>query len=472
MAQNLSKENQSALGLLSTLFFMWGFITCLNDIMIPHLKGLFEMNNFKTMLIQFTFFGAYALMSLPAGYFVSKTGYQKGIVLGLTVTGIGALLFWPASILINYTFFLLAFFILATGITIIQVAANPFVSALGSPETASSRLNLTQALNSLGTTIAPLVGSLLIFVGVHESLSERAASVQLPYILIAATLFLLAIVFLFVKSPRISTSCSANDIPESQPAKSAWHYPHLLKGFIGIFMYVGAEVSIGSFIILFLGTPAMGSMGHDEAARYIAFYWGGAMIGRFLGAVTLSSIKQENTKKYSLLLLTITLFAFALGFFIPKNIDLLAPITSAELQDALTFTGFTLLNILCFRLGRNQPARTLAIFAMAATALLIIMFFTNGVISTWTITAIGLFNSIMFPTIFTLGIDGLGSKTSQGSGILCTGIVGGAIIPLLMGALADKIGYHHAFLILIICYLYIAYYGIKGYKHKRPNDIV
>ena len=457
----------SALGLLSSLFFMWGFITCLNDIMIPHLKGLFEMNNLETMLIQFTFFGAYALMSLPAGYIVGKTGYQKGLVLGLTLTGIGAILFWPASIIISYGFFLFAFFTLATGITIIQVAANPFVSALGSPETASSRLNLTQALNSLGTTIAPIFGAMLIFVGSNASATEQAESVQLPYIAIGFVLFILAAIFMFVKLPRIESGTPESaEHTHQTTAISAWKFPHLVKGFIGIFMYVGAEVTIGSFMILFFSTPEMGGLGHDEAALYVSFYWGGAMIGRFLGAIILSTIKTQNKRKYYGFIGAITLLAFILGLFIQKNTALFASVTSTELINSLIFTGFTIFNILCFSLGKNKPSQTLAIFALAAAVLVAITTLTTGTLAMWTIIAVGLFNSIMFPTIFTLGIDGLGTKTSQGSGILCMGIVGGAIIPVITGWIADLTGYHYAFSLTILCYLYIAWYGLKGYRHS------
>lgn len=464
--QKNSTRHGSALGLLSSLFFMWGFITCLNDIMIPHLKGLFEMNNLETMLIQFTFFGAYALMSLPAGYIVGKTGYQKGLVLGLAITGIGAVLFWPASIIISYGFFLFAFFTLATGITIIQVAANPFVSVLGSPETASSRLNLTQALNALGTTIAPIFGAMLIFVSANASVSEQAESVQIPYIAIGFVLFALAAVFLFVKLPKIEhTNDIKNTDNQHETVKSAWGFPHLVKGFIGIFMYVGAEVTIGSFMILFFATPEMGGLGHDRAAMFVSFYWGGAMIGRFLGAIILSSMKDINRNKYYLLIGTVTLLAFILGLFIQKNTAMFTAISSKEVINSLIFSGFTVFNILCFSFGKNKPARTLAIFALSAASLIAITVLTHGAVAMWAIIAVGLFNSIMFPTIFTLAIDGLGSKTSQGSGILCMGIVGGALIPVITGWMADLIGYHYAFSLTIICYLYITYYGLKGYKH-------
>lgn len=445
------KNYGPALALLTSLFFMWGFITCLNDIMIPHLKGLFEMNNLETMLIQFTFFGAYFLMSLPAGNIVGRIGYQRGIVLGLVTTGIGALLFIPASMMINYVFFLSAFFVLASGITILQVAANPYVAILGKPETASSRLNMTQALNSFGTTIAPLLGAMFILVDDSAPAIEKADAVQMPYIGIAATLFVIALVFAFAKLPVITASEETSEKLDTKK-KTAWNFPHLVKGAISIFLYVGAEVAIGSFLILFFAEPEIAGLSHAEGAKFVAFYWGGAMIGRFLGAVMLSD--TAKTVKYYATIVAIAVFAFLLGLYIKE-----------DLQLALIFFGFTILNIVGFIVGKNKPARTLAVFAAIVVLLVATTVFFSGHFAMWTIVAVGLFNSIMFPTIFTLAIDGLGVHTSQGSGILCMAIVGGAIIPLIMGYVSDIFGYHHAFLITLACYAYIFYYAVKGHKH-------
>ncbi|MFA8433906.1 MAG: sugar MFS transporter [Marinifilaceae bacterium] len=446
------KNYGPALAMLTSLFFMWGFITCLNDIMIPHLKGLFVMTNLETMLIQFTFFGAYFLMSLPAGFIVGKVGYQRGIVLGLVTTGIGALLFYPASIIINYAFFLFAFFVLASGITILQVAANPYVAILGKPENASSRLNMTQALNSFGTTIAPLLGAVFIFVDESAPAIEKAESVQMPYIGIAVTLFLIALVFAFAKLPKIESQNETKDVSASSK-KSAWNFPHLVKGAISIFLYVGAEVAIGSFLILFFAEPEIAGLSHQAGAKYVALYWGGAMIGRFLGAVMLSDTVKDL--KYYGLILAIAVGATILGWSINKDIEM-----------ALIFLAFTGLNILAFMIGKNKPARTLAIFAAIVVGLVSTTVFFSGHFAMWTIVSVGLFNSIMFPTIFTLAIDGLEEHTSQGSGILCMAIVGGAIIPLLMGYVSDIMGYHHAFIITLACYAYIFYYAVRGHLHK------
>jgi len=407
------------LTVLTSLFFMWGFITCLNDILIPHLKSVFDLNYTQVMLIQFCFFTAYFVASLPSGKIVEKIGYRKGIVLGLSIAGIGCLLFYPAASVQSYPLFLFAFFVLASGITLLQVAANPYVTILGKPETGSSRLNLTQAFNSLGTTIAPYLGSVLILsvaIKTAEELKQlnaqelsayhqaHASAVQVPYLILAAALFFIAVIFAIIKLPEIeaasvgSTDGSGGSYDHKH--ESAWGYKHLVFGAIGIFVYVGAEVSIGSFLVNFLGQPDIAGLKEVEAGKFVSYYWGGAMVGRFIGSAVQRKIK---------------------------------------------------------------PAKVLTINSFAASILVIVAMIFSGNISMWAILAVGLFNSIMFPTIFTLAIDGLGKHTGQGSGILCMAIVGGAIIPVLQGILADNIGIHHAFILPVICYLFIAYYGFKGH---------
>lgn len=389
-----------ALALLTSLFFMWGFITCLNDILIPHLKGLFSLNYTQTMLVQFIFFGAYAIMSVPSGMVVSRIGYQRGIVVGLSVTGVGALLFLPAAAMVSYPVFLGAFFVLASGITLLQVAANPFVAILGKPETASSRLNLTQAFNSLGTTIAPLFGSMMILENTFETAAQEAAAVRMPYILIAFTLFAIALVFAFVKLPKIEAPGTDN----TQTGGSAWQYRHLVLGAVGIFLYVGSEVSIGSFLVNFFSLPDVAGLTEATAGKYVAFYWGGAMIGRFLGSVIQTYI---------------------------------------------------------------NPARWLTINVAAAIVMVVATMMLPGSLAMWTIISVGLFNSIMFPTIFTLSIDGLGRHTGQGSGILCMAIVGGAILPLAMGMIADASSIRTGFVVPLLGYAYILYYALAGYKQRK-----
>lgn len=395
-----------ALVSLTSLFFMWGFITCLNDILVPYLKTLFELNYTQAMLIQFCFFGAYFIVSVPAGVLVSRIGYKAGIVCGLLIASAGCLLFYPAAAAHVYALFLLALFVLASGITILQVSANPYVSVLGAPETASSRLTMTQAFNSLGTTLAPFFGAWLIFSSTDTSVLEtvtevQESTVQMPYLLLAATLLVLAVIFAFIRLPKLGKQDT------SQPVSgSAWQHRHLVLGAVGIFVYVGAEVGIGSFLVSYLTLPHISQLPEAEAAHYIAYYFGGAMIGRFIGAVVMQKI---------------------------------------------------------------APGKVLAFNAVIACVLLALAMFAQGSFAIWVLLLVGLCNSIMFPTIFSLAIHGLKQHTSQGSGILCLAIVGGAILPLLQGMLADKIGVQLALIIPLLCYVFIMYYGLAGSKPRLFN---
>ena len=394
-----NNSTRFALISLTSLFFMWGFITCLNDILIPHLKAIFSLSYAQSMLVQFCFFGAYFIVSLPAGWFVKKMGYQNGIVVGLVIAAVGCLLFYPAASMLSYPVFLSALFVLASGITILQVSANPYVTLLGAKETASSRLTMKQAFNSFGTTIAPYFGALFILNEVTDSMSATSAeSVQLPYLGLMSALLVLAAIFAFLKLPHIE---SAEVIEGEKIAGSAWHYRHLVLGALGIFVYVGAEVSIGSFLVLFLGEAHIAGLEETQAAKYLTYYWGGAMLGRFIGAAVMQKV---------------------------------------------------------------DAGKTLAFNAVCSVILIAITLLSSGSIAMWAILLVGLFNSIMFPTIFSLALSGLGKHTSQGSGILCLAIVGGAILPLLQGFLADSTSVQFAFILPLICYLYIVFYGVKGSK--------
>lgn len=401
---------------VTMLFFMWGFLTCLNDILIPHLKAIFELSYAQAALIQFTFFSAYFIMSLPSGKIIAKVGYKRGIVIGLSTAGVGALLFYPSAAFFSYPLFLTALFVLASGITLLQVAANPYVAVLGKPETASSRLNLAQAFNSLGTTIAPAFGGLLILSGSLKSAEElrtmtpeaielyklsEAASVQGPYLGLALALFALAGIIALFNLPTIPTV--EGDEEKESAFGEALRQKQLAFGALGIFLYVGAEVSIGSFLVNFLGLPNIQGLKESDAANFVSYYWGGAMVGRFVGSALLMRIK---------------------------------------------------------------PGVLLGIFAIVAATLVTLAMLSSGAAAMWLILSVGLFNSIMFPTIFTLGIDGLGKLTNAGSSILIMAIVGGALLPVAMGALADAVGLQAAFLLPALCYAYIAYYGFLGSKHK------
>jgi FHS family L-fucose permease-like MFS transporter len=402
-----------ALGVLTTIFFMWGFLTCLNDILIPHLKSIFQLNYAQVMLVQFTFFGAYFLMALPAGRLVAALGYKKGIVAGLAIAGVGALGFWPAAGLHLYPAFLGALFVLATGITVLQVAANPYVALLGPEKTSSSRLTLAQALNSFGTFLAPWFGGLLILSNVVKSPTELAAlepaqrllydtqqaqAVQGPYIGLAVVLFLLAVFVWLFRLPALSEATDKGDHARHSFADVLRH-PHVLFGVLGIFFYVGAEVSIGSFMVNYLSMPEIGHLSEQQAAKYVSWYWGGAMVGRFAGSALMA--------KFS-------------------------------------------------------PRKLLAAFAATNALLVLTTMSSSGTLAMYSIIAIGLFNSIMFPTIFALGIERLGPMTSKASSLLIMAIVGGAIMPPLQGLFADHIGLQHAFFLPLLCYLYIVFYGLRG----------
>ena len=432
-----SKSYKSSFIFLTILFFLWGFITVLVDSLVPRLKDVFEMSYAKTVLVQFAFFVAFFVFSVPAGFLLSKIGYKKGIILGLLTMALGCLFFYPAASFRAFPVFLIGYFILAGGITILQVAANPYVALLGSESGASSRLNLSQAFNSLGTTIAPVVGALFLLsdsVKTSEEiaiLSEiektnyyvaEAATVQTPFVLIALSIAVLALIFRFIKLPKVMQESPKDGYLKLLKNK------FMLMGALGIFVYVGAEVAIGSFLVnyfsdmnlaaIILQNETMMQIANTIAHTFnktftnadpksllgifVIFYWGGAMIGRFAGA------------------------------YLTKIIT---------------------------------PGKVLIIFASLAVAMILISINTTGLISMWSILAVGLFNSIMFPTIFTLSLEGLGDLKAQASGLLCMAIVGGAIIPFVFGSLIDGFGFKIAFILTILCYGYILYFGsIKAKK--------
>jgi len=420
-AQGVSSVNTQVsyarpLLIVTALFFMWGFLTCLNDILVPHLKSIFDLSYTRVMLIQFAFFSAYFFFSLPWSRFVNRIGYQRTMVVGLLTMACGAFLFLPAASAASFPLFLAALLILAAGITGLQVAANPYVGLLGKPETASSRLDLTQAFNSLGTAIAPKIGGLLILSATPLAVEQvrqlapkalqayrvqQAASVNLPYTVIGIALILLAVLIGTSRLPQIETATARSG---DKGKDSVWKHPNLLFGAIAIFAYVGAEVSIGSFLVNYFALPEIAGFNARTAAGFVSFYWAGAMIGRFVGAPLLRRVK---------------------------------------------------------------PGSILALCAIVAALLASAAMILSGHTAMWCILAVGLFNSIMFPTIFSLGVAELGSLTGNASGILNMAIVGGAILPLMQGVIADHIGIHHAFFVPVICYLYILFYALRG---SKPNS--
>jgi len=443
---NQPKSYRSSFILLTTLFFLWGFITVLVDSLIPRLRELFTLTYFQAGLVQFAFFGAYFLLSIPASYILSKIGYKKGIILGLLTMATGCLLFYPAASYRVFGIFMLAYFILAGGMTILQVAANPFVAVLGSEDGASSRLNLSQAFNSLGTAIAPAVGALFILSDTIKTedeiaalsetakdtyLASEASAVQMPFLGLALFIGLIAVIFLFAKLPKlIGEETKSETILDSLKGYiKAILNKNLMLGVLGIFFYVGAEVAIGSYLVNYFldmnlvevikenglmksiaeGILNSGLTENDNKAIvgvFVTFYWSGAMIGRFVGSYLTRIMK---------------------------------------------------------------PGKVLGIFATIAILLIVISISTTGLVSMWSILAVGLFNSIMFPTIFTLSIDGIGELKPKGSGLLCTAIVGGALIPPLYGYFTDQIGFKMALFFIIICYSYILWFGYRNSKKSLSH---
>ncbi|MCZ4319677.1 sugar MFS transporter [Aequorivita viscosa] len=429
------KSFRSAFITVTILFFLWGFITVLVDSLVPRLKDVFELSYFQAGLVQFAFFLAYLVISVPAGALLSRIGYQKGIIVGLVTMAIGCLLFYPAAADRQFWIFMVAYFTLAGGITILQVAANPYVSVLGSEDGASSRLNLSQAFNSLGTAIAPLIGASFLLSDTIKSSEEimgltevekgtyyisEASAVQIPFLYIAAFIGLLALLFVFIKLPTILEKSTVGGYGKLLKNKI------VMLGALGIFLYVGAEVAIGSYLVnYFMSMNISEIIQQNETMKYLAesllntnlnsidskaivgafvvFYWSGAMVGRFIGA------------------------------YLTKII---------------------------------APTKVLSIFAFLAVLMLLVSMNTVGLVAMWSILAVGLFNSIMFPTIFALTIDGLGDLKPQASGLLCMAIVGGAVIPPAYGFLTDNVGFKIALLLVIACYSYILIFGIIKGKRK------
>lgn len=477
------------LATVTTLFFMWGFLTCLNDILVPHLKPIFDLNYTRVMLIQFAFFGAYFIFSIPSAKIVDWIGYQQSMVVGLLTMGAGAFLFVPAASVPSYPLFLGALIVLAAGITCLQVAANPYVTVLGPPETASSRLNLTQAFNSLGTFLAPFFGSLFILTQARKIEDIRAmapdvlqayrlheaATVKMPYIGLGVALVLLAIAIGSFRLPKIE---HAQHHLGEKVNDSIWRHPNLIFGAIGIFVYVGAEVSIGSFLVNYFGQPEIGGLAEKLGASFVAFYWGGAMLGRFIGSNFLGGAKAKYMALVTAIAIALILLSYPIQSHMPPGYEpgvpnltwlawlvvagrplfVLVAIATATIAAAAALRGGT---------AKANTGILLGICAISTSALVAISMLSTGHVAMWSIILVGFFNSIMFPSIFTLGVAELGPLTGDGSGIMIMAIVGGAIIPVAQGWIADHIGIHHAFFLPVICYLYILFFALSG---SKPNS--
>lgn len=401
-------QQRLLIGLVVLLFFAWGFATVLLDSLVPKLRGVFSLSYTQVMLVQFSFFIGYFFFSIPAGFVLSRIGYIRSAILGLVVMICGCLLFSPAAASGVFAAFLFALFVMAAGITVLQVVANPFIAELGPVESSHSRLTLAQAFNSLATTIGPWVGAILILRGgvtvnaAHLSPQALAAAraaqahaVQLPFLMIAAGLAVVAILFWFMRrsaAPPVSATMAS--------FAAVWvlrNRPRLLLGAVAIFLYVGAEVSIGSMMTNYIMQPSVLGFTPERAGKLVSFYWGGAMLGRFIGA---------------------------------------------------------------FVLQRVRPGLALATNAVCACGLAILSAFSVGPVAAWSLIAVGLFNSIMFPTIFTLASENMGEETPNASALLVMAIVGGAIMPELTGAVADHASLAAALAVPAVCYVWILIYGI------------
>ena len=421
---------------MTCLFFFWGFITVLNDILIPFLKESFDLNYTQAMLVQFCFFGAYFIVSPLANRLIDMIGYQYGIVVGLLTTALGCLLFYPSADFDVYVLFLVSLFVLGSGITILQVAANPYVTALGPEKTAASRLNAAQFANSFGAYLAPMIGTILIL----GAAATGASAVQMPYLAMSGVLVAAALLFRIIKLPKLA-HVEADGVNKQDSlilhmlfsgatilamafgqtwlagiivvAAFAYNlfgfreHRQMILGALAIFLYVGGEVSIGSFLVNYFAESSVAGLTAAEGGEMVAFYWLAAMIGRFLGAIIMYFV---SSTKY------------------------------------------------------------LAVNALIAVVMIVVSMNTSGNVAMWSILAVGFFNSIMFPTIFTLAVKGLGSMTSKGSGLVCQGIVGGALIPVVQGVAADSIGIQLSFIVPMLCYIYIGWYALNGSQETSTDS--
>ncbi|MDF1662000.1 MAG: sugar MFS transporter [Planctomycetota bacterium] len=465
VTENAGVSRTASMALLTLLFFIWGFLTVLNDILVPYFKKAFELSHFEALLVQSAFFTAYFVGSLI--YFlcswkwgdpIARMGYKNGLVLGLLIAAGGALMFYPAAQLLSYSLFLGALFVLALGITMIQISANPFVAIMGPEKSASTRLNLSQGFNSLGTTLAPLIGGALILGGAEGSEGAGLSSVQGPYLFIAGVLLILAALFFFVRWPQIQSSGPLERSPV------ALRFRHLRLGMVAILCYVGAEVSVGSLFIAYVTRPSIG-IAEGQADNYLAMYWGGLMIGRFLGAISSAGALSFPRKIGAMTVSAALCFGLIFLAISVKN-------PNFAFSDIAPFLLVIGLSFGAFLLGRFNPSRTLTVFAFCCVALLMTTALSSGALALWSVIAVGLFNSIMWSNIFTLSIEGLGDYKSQGSSLLVMMIIGGALLPPLQGLIVDQTGSMPlSFLLPASAYLYLAYFGFAGYRIVLPEGM-
>jgi FHS family L-fucose permease-like MFS transporter len=445
-----NKSNNLVVGMsvFGAIFFIFGFATTFIITLTAPVKEIFGLSERAAQLITSAFFITYPIMSIPAGKLIDRIGYKFTVITGLFFMALGSFVFIPAAKLPSFPIFLIGTFILATGVVLLQVAANPYVTALGPDSSASSRLNLTQALNSVATMVAPWLISVAIFKGLQFPQDNMVAAerVPLPFIVMGVFVIIVAIALFSIKLPVIKTE-------DTTSKKSVWKYPHVLLGAFAIFVYVGAEAGNAGLVVNYLRNSI--NISSEMASTYAAIYWGGAMIGRFFGSFMFTDQKMSKKLTY---VIPVLILAFVSGSFV----------TDWNWTIGATFAGAAVVNFIIMLIGRGKAARTLAIFALAAALLDLTTTFTGGDIALWTIISIGLFNSIMFPNIFSLAVRDLDkAELSSASGLINALILGGAIIPPLMGSIADGAGYTWAFIVPAICYLYIFFYAVKGSAIRR-----
>jgi FHS family L-fucose permease-like MFS transporter len=457
-----TNDYRASFALLTILFFMWGFITVTNDVLISTFRSIFSLSVFQSSLVQSAFFGAFFVISL--GYYlismikgdpINKIGYKAGMVIGLLGCSLGCALFYPAAVFESYGYFLAALFVLASGVTILQIAANPYAAIMGTPETSSGRLNFAQGFNSLGTTLGPLVGALLIFV-VFAQDSGGPMPVASTYLVYAGLFLACALLVMLSKMPAFKNEDKAAS------GLGALKFPQMQWGILAIFLYVGGEVAVGSFLLDFFKEDDIMALPKEEGTKFLSYYWGGLMIGRLLGALSLNN-KLGQMQKAGLMA-AVSLLCFFFIYFVTsiKTAGGNYHFEFIPLSELGIYMGLLAVNFLGLLWGSNAAAKSLMIFGLINVVLLVVASQTAGYLAAWMAIGVGLFCSIMWSNIFTLSIRGLGEYTSQGSSLLIMAVVGGAIIPPLQGNLADSLqSFQASYLVPAACFLYIAFFGWK-----------
>jgi FHS family L-fucose permease-like MFS transporter len=452
-----SPSQRGPFAIMTVLFFMWGFMTVFNDILIPRFKDAFTLSYFQAMLVQLAFFGAYFvgsalyfLISVTSGDPIARIGYKNGVVVGLLISATGSALFWPAAAATSYPLFLLALFVVGLGFAMLQIAANPYVTILGAESTASSRLNLAQGFNSLGTTIGPVIGGWLIFQYFARTGAHGADSVKVPYLAFCIVFAILALAFFFIRLPNIQPAEG-----RTPGGRGALKYPHVKLGILAIFMYVGGEVSVGSTIISFLGEPDIAGLSKLEASKYVSVFWFGLLVGRLMGAAELSEIKARSKQ---ILLAGIPLVGFLVVW------------AWHGWDAARLYWPFLVICWALFQFGKAMAGRSLMLFSLMAVALLATAILVGGRVAMCCVVAIGLYSSIGWANTFSLAIEGVGAYKSQASSLLVMAVLGGAILPPLQGWVADvSHSLRLSFIVPMIAYGYVAFYGWKGHRVGRDR---